>query len=399
MNKIIIALAVIASANPAWAMQNIKLGTVEINPVASINQAYDTNIYLAEKGAGITPVRESFINRAMAGVNVANKFGPKLELTGGYNLELLTYSRAASTNNAVHHSGNLAVKALLPRDTTLTVQDNAMDTTDQATSELTQRARRVQNTAMLNVESPLRGKFGFGIMLQHNYNNYMAMANNALDRAELLAGLNITYQLQPKTKVFVGYTYGTLNYLNDAAYPTATNDATYNNIDLGVTGNIAPKLVGTVKAGVQMRNYDKSFTYGSIKADNDLNTAAYSAQLAWNAMEKTDVVILAKRANVESNFQASRFYTSTLTDLSASREVRKVKVGVGVNYEDVLYPEKSTLGGKRHDNMTSARLTADYNIQKWLKAGFNYTFKYRTSNYTGADYKDSLVGLEVKGMF
>jgi hypothetical protein len=54
---------------------------------------------------------------------------------------------------------------------------------------------------------------------------------------------------------------------------------------------------------------------------------------------------------------------------------------------------------KRFDHNTNARVTVDYNIQKWLKAGAAYTYKNRCSNETANNYKDNIVGLNVKGMF
>ncbi|HBA59667.1 MAG TPA: hypothetical protein DCZ92_02360 [Elusimicrobia bacterium] len=391
-NAIIIAL-VATFANSAWAVGNIKLGTVEINPTASIKQSYDSNIYLKA-----TDLKSSLINRSAIGVNLLNKFGPKLELSGGYMLEQLSYSRSAGINDATHHTANLGLKAKLPRDASLSIDDNFMDTTDQATSELTERAQRVQNTATLKMEAPLRGKFGYGIDVQHNYNDYKLLSNDALDRAETLAGFNVSYQLQPKTKVFLGYTYGDLKYDNSTY---ETGDATYNNIDVGVMGNLAPKLVGIVKAGTQMRNYKNSLVSGGITADDNSSLATYSAQLQWKALEKTEIVGFAKRANVETSGSVSRYYTSTLSDLSASREVRKIKLTVGGSFETVEYPEalSTTSDKKRFDHNTNLRFTAEYNMQTWLKAGLGYQYKNRTSNVETNDYKDNVIGLELKGMF
>ena len=391
MKNIIITLAVLATAQPALAVQNIKVGGWDINPVVSLKQSYDSNIYL--KSTGVDANKSGNINRSGFGVGTLKKFGSKLDLKAAYMLELLTYSRVPATNNAVHHNANLALDAKLPRETTLTIKDDFAQTTDQATSELIERAQRLQNTAGISVDSPLRGKFGYGIDVQHTYNNYNDIAYNLLDRSEILAGFNINYKLQPKTKVFFGYTYGALKY---AEASLSTNDSVYNNLDVGITGNLGPKLVGTARAGVQLRNYDESL--GTSK--DSLTTAGYSAQVQWKALEKTEVIYYGKRGNVESSYVNSRFYTSTLNDISASREVNKFKVGVGFGFESVEYPERTTAAtAKRVDHNTNARLSVDYNVQKWLKAGLGYTYKNRTSNEHTNDYKDNVIGFEIKGTF
>ncbi|MCX5792503.1 MAG: outer membrane beta-barrel protein [Elusimicrobia bacterium] len=396
MKHILVAVFMLAAAQPALAQaQNIKLYGVEINPVVSMKQSYDSNIYLK-------PVTRtsSNINRTAFGLNAKKQFGARLDLNGGYQLELLTYSRAGGINDAVHHSVNVAAGAKLPRNTALTVKEDFTHTTDQATSELTARAQRLQNTFAASVESPLRGKFGYGVNMQHTYHNYDLRANDALDRAEFLAGFDINYQWQPKTKLFFSYTYGVLNYAyNNTTTNTKANDSTYNNVDVGATGNLAPKLEGTVKAGLQLRNYDRNLA----TARNSSTTGGYSAQLVWKALEKTQVVLFAKRGNIEATAGNSRYYTSTLTDLSASREVRKVKVGAGVSFETLNYPERTVTGGvagpKRFDHNTTLKLTAAYNIQKWLKADFGYSYKNRSSNEGDNKYKVNVIGIGLTGMF
>lgn len=387
MKSILIAALMLAAAN-AGAMQNIKYGTLEINPLVSVQQSYDSNIYLTKNAP-----KSAWINRTGLGVDLMNKVGSRLDLRGGYTMEFLSYSRATNINNATHHLANLGAEARLPKSVTATLNDSYMQTTDQATSELTARALRVQNTAVFGVEAPIRGKFGFNLAAQHIYNNYLAAVNNALDRQEMLAGGDVTYKVQPKTKLLLGYRYGTMAYRLASA---EKGDSFYNNFDAGVTGSIAPKLMGTVRAGVQYRRYEHSLNL----ADNKITTGGYSLQLVWKPAELTDVMLYGKRGNVESTYGDSRFYTSTMGDVALSRQVRKIKAGLGFNYETVAYPEKSTgTNKKRLDTNTGVRVTAEYSIQKWLKADAGYAYKNRTSNENAFEYHDSVVSVGLKGMF
>jgi len=385
MKNLIIA-AVLLMPAAASAQQNIKFGNLEVNPFVSTQESYDSNIYLTK-----TQRKSAEINRSAVGVNLVEKLGSRVDLMGGYNMELLSYSRATSINNAVHHNANIAAVGRMPKDITATLTDNYKQTTDQATSELTQRAKRIENTAGLVVEAPLRGQFGFAVAVQDTYNNYLSHTFAALDREESQVGFDVTYKLQPKTRAMFSYRYGNLIYQN-----SDFGNATTNNMDVGIVGDIAPKVVGTVKAGVQMRHYTRQLA----GADDDITTGGYSVQALWKPMEKTEVILFAKRANVESTYATSRFYTSTLTDLSMSREVRKVKVGLGLSYEAVQYPEKTNaFMPKRLDENASVRVTADYNIQKWLTASCGYTYKDRTSNEDAFEYKDNVVSVGLKASF
>lgn len=388
MKNILIAALMLLPLT-AGAQQNLKIGNLEINPFLSTQESYDSNIYLTRDQA-----KSALINRSAIGVNLVENLGSRYDLMGGYNMELLGYSRETEINNAVHHNANLGFKGNMPKGITVTVDDKWKQTTDQATSQTVERALRVENTASVVFNAPLRGKFGFAVAAQHVYNNYLDTAYGTLDREETQVGLDLEYKWQPKTKLFVAYRHGMLNY--QVGY---TNDATFDSVEVGATGSIAPKVQGTVKAGVQMRKYEDDLN----DAKEDANTAQYSAQAVWKPVEKTDVTLFAKRGNVETNYGDARFYTSTLTDLSVSRMVRKFKVTVGLSYEDVRYSDKrDTLSATeiiRKDENASARLTVDYNIQKWLVANAGYSYKDRSSNFDQFEYKDNVVTVGLKAMF
>ena len=385
MKNLLIA-AVLLMPAAAGAQQNIKLGNMDVNPFMSTQESYDSNIYLSRNKR-----KGSTINRSALGFELIQKVGSRLDLKGGYSMDVLSYAVNTSTNNAVHHNAGFSATARLPKSMTLSVDDKYKQTTDQATSQTTKRATRVENTAGLNLEAPLRGNFGFTVAVQHVYNNYLSGNFSGLDREETLMGADVSYKLQPKTRMFVSYRYGNLNYQSGN-----TNDATYNNVDLGLTGDIAPKVMGTVTAGMQARKYKND----SGTAKNDITTMGYSAQAVWKALAKTDVTIFGKRGNVESTYGSSRFYTSTLMDVGVTRQVNKIKAGLGFGYESVLYPEKTTLANpKRLDENTSVRLTAVYNIQKWLTADCGFTYKSRNSNESTFEYNDKALSLGIKAMF
>lgn len=384
-NLIIAAVLLIPAA--AGAQGNIKFGNLEVKPVVSMTESYDSNIYLTK----VAP-KSASINRTMVGVDLVENIGSRYDLKGGYNMELLGYSRSTEINNAVHHNANLAFMGKLPKSMTVNLEDKYKQTTDQATSELTARAERIENTMGFSLKAPLRGKFGFALAVQHIYNNYLSNTFASLDREDTQAGIDLNYKWMPKTTLFLAYRHGMLNYQTGA-----TNDATYDNVDVGMTGKIANKLTGTLTAGVQMRKYDKAL---GVAKDNT-SKGAYSAKAMWTPVEKTDVTLYAKRANIETNFGDARYYTSTLTDITMSRMVRKIKVGLGLSFEDIRYSDKynATASRKRADENASVRLTADYNIQKWLVANFGFTYKDRSSNFDTYEYKDNVVALGLKAMF
>ncbi|HPO44266.1 MAG TPA: outer membrane beta-barrel protein [Spirochaetota bacterium] len=392
MKELIISAIMLLAASNAAATGNLKFGNLEINPFIATQENYDSNIYLEMEGKD-----SSMINRTSLGADLMHKLGSRVDLSGGYALELLSYDESPTTNNADHHLAHLGAKARLPKGMTVSVEDKYAETTDQATTQETDRAERVQNDIKTRFEAPIRGKFGFALEAAHTYHNYLSTTNAVLDREELLSGFDVTYQLMPKTRAMVSYRYGDLNYVKN----TGKGDATYNNIEAGLVGNIAPKLTGALKAGVQMRSYADN----NAGVDKDIDTFGYSAQLLWKAVPRTEIVLYAKRANVETSYGDSRFYTSTLTDLAFSREVRKVKLTLGGSYEMIEYAE-NTAGQTRprEDDNITARLLAEYSVRKWLKADLGYNYRARLSNDSDANgvefgYRNTVITASLKLMF
>lgn len=408
--------ALLLTLGEGGAVKNINFGTLEVKPLISDRQSYESNIYLTrnapkfawinrgELGVEFADKVDSRLNRTAiqsfisdALTRFADKVGSRLRLTGGYTMEFLSYSRDISINNVTHHMANLAVEASLPQNVTATIKDSYVQTTDQATSELPTLTHRMQNIAELNMAAPLRGKLGFNLAAQHTYNNYLATTFNMLDRQEMLVGGDVTYRVQPKTQLVLGYRYGVMSY----RVPSAKNgDSFYNNLDLGITGYITQKLVGTVKAGVQYRRYTESLN----QARDRITTPGYSLQLAWQPVELTDIIIYGKRSNVETSVDPasgnSRFYTSTMGDIALSRQVHKINAGLGFNYESITYAESTAATGKKRlDAYSSVRLTAEYNRQKWFRATAGYILKSRVSNNNRFDYRDDIISLELKGLF
>jgi len=388
MKNLIIA-AVLLMPAAAGAQQNMKVGNLEINPFAGVQQSHDSNIYLTK-----SKVTSAFITKANLGLNLVESFGPRYGLTAGYLLETVNYTEDSGNNDAVHHNASMAFTGKLPKDMMLTEDDKYKQTTDQATSDLVARALRVENNMGFKLNAPLRGKFGFALAANHVYNNYLSSMYSALDREDFQAGFDLNYKLQPKTTMFAAYRYGILNYQDGY-----TNDATYNNMDLGVTGRLSNKLDGTVKAGMQTRNYDKDLA----NAKNNVTTMQYSVQTVWKPAGNTNVTLFAKRGNVETNYNDARFYTSTLTDLSVTRTDGKFVLGMGFSAENLAYSDKSnTLSAadkKRKDDMSTVRLKLDYNIQKWLTANIGYNYKHRASNFNAFEYDDNIINLGVQAKF
>ncbi|MCX5783621.1 MAG: outer membrane beta-barrel protein [Elusimicrobia bacterium] len=388
MKKIFSLTAVcILSAQALWAIQNIKLGGMEINPFVYEEGYYDDNIYLAESDK-----TETFYSKTSAGIKALQKLKENFSIGGGYRFEGLVYSKQQSANNAAHHYADIDISAEFARQSKLSVYDQFASTTDPANSELFARTKRMQNLAALRFEAPIAGNFGYRLHGSHVHHEYLDSAYEILNRNEYKLGGGLSYRVKPKTALFADYSYGNMKYQN-----VENNEAKYSNIDGGVIfDNITQKVSGMVKAGVQLRDYEKSLP----GAENSATTLSYGMALKWVPQQNSEVSVLGERNNIESLYADSRYYTSTNAEINWKHSVSKFDLGMGVGYEIVSYPEDTPgTTEKRSDKISKFTLGADYNIQKWLKAGVSYGYKNRASNETAYEYADNLIGASIKAMF
>jgi len=337
--RILLAVALTAVlGNSSWAIQNIKLGNLNINPYVYDEGRYDDNIYLTQSDK-----KSSFINKGTVGVGFAQTIQERMDLKADYHLEALTYKKQPSVNDAIHHMGMLGLKMKLPKSMTLGAADSYEATTDQATSQLTDRSKRVKNTGSLSFNAPIKGQFGFGVDGQHVFNDYLSAANNTLDRSEMLVGGNVNYKLQPKTQLFVGYHYGDLKYRKADASTAVKGDAAYHNIDAGITGKIFNKITGAVKANTQFRKQK----YAIADTKTNTQTIGYGIQLKYVPEETMDIALSGNRSAVETTSAQNRFYRATSGDIGVSKRIQKFELGVGGNYEHIAYPEQASYSKKR----------------------------------------------------
>ena len=63
------------------------------------------------------------------------------------------------------------------------------------------------------------------------------------------------------------------------------------------------------------------------------------------------------------------------------------------------YPDKAakpnSVQAWRSDELVGASLGVDYQIQRWLGVGADYTFTRRNSNFDNLDFKSDVVGAKV----
>jgi hypothetical protein len=210
-----------------------------------------------------------------------------------------------------------------------------------------------------------------------------------LNRQEYMAGAAGGCKLTEKTKVFVKYEMGGVNY--DLADNIRDSDNSY--VGAGAEGAFSSRLSGTVEAGAHMRGYKVSSTL----LTNDETTPSVEAQIKYDAPADVAVAVFASRRVQESLF--TRFLVSTMGGLSVSRKFfRKLDARILGSAGQDDYPDLvqvGTFNEKRKDTIMQAGLNLSYPVLQGLTARAQYMYRSRQSNLGVYDYKNNLgtVGL------
>jgi len=175
--------------------------------------------------------------------------------TAAYDGTWRAYTKDPSINNTVNQSANMTYEH---RGASFLAgaSDNFLNTVDPASSELTARAKRWQNTFAGRVEyAPAGGDFFAGIDVNQTNNKYIAdnpSLRQTLNRYDQQFGGRLGWLLQPETRLYTAYHREIIHHT--VAQGAFDRDSKAHLLDFGVEGRIAPKITGQVQTGLQYAN-------------------------------------------------------------------------------------------------------------------------------------------------
>ncbi|MFA6028814.1 MAG: outer membrane beta-barrel protein [Elusimicrobiota bacterium] len=410
--KAVIALvALIPALAFAQGKPGIRFGPLELHPYAKIAGTYDSNIYMVspdlsavQQGGG---VKKAVISDNTFGVNAKLALTSMHTFEGGYEVAALFYSTMPKANDTINQKASLNYVYKGPMGLSAKVGDTYLNTMDPAFSESATRERRWQNTANLTGEySILEGPAFVGVNAEQVTHKYLSSSMGALlNRYEQIFGLKGGYKVLPKTRVYAGYRRQIIHY---SVHTDLPKDNKSHFIDLGVEGNIAPKLTGKIEASMSLRDYDNN-NAGKSTATY-VHNWAMTTQLVWKPLERCQTTLGVTRSLQESTFADNRYYESTAFNLGLTHKLPwklTATIGAGATFD--RYPKLSavtvtgpngtsgTTVGTRKDHIYSQNLGLDYEMKSWATIFASYSHKQKFSNFSGQyNYCDHQVSAGVK---
>ena len=348
---------------------------------ASEDLSYDDNIYLTKDDT-----KSSVISTTRVGTNYeANIPGSGLTLSANALLGYNAYTEKPSTNNYWD-----AFAGVQLQNDWMKLGDRFVYTSDPANSELTDRAKRLQNVGYLSLKTSTEKTFGLGFTAEDIFDRYMQARWSYLNCTRVNLGVQAFYNVSPKTNFFAEYVYSDISYRSNKI-----NESTGSSVGLGVNGQLAAKVTGTAKITYDMRDYDHDLA--GAKNYNDL--LGYFAELEWTPTEQNTVRLSGQRRMEETTYGPNRYFADTVISLYGSQKIySKWTASLTLSWEDMDYA-REVAGTKRNDDLWIVRPAVDYQFKDWLSAGVWYQFRTRRSNEDWAKYDRNQFGVYARAMF
>lgn len=374
MKKIILLGFICAFAVLANAGQINFMGYEEVS--------YDDNIYLTNKDK-----KDSFINTTRAGASYMGQIPNSslkadISAVGGYHF----YSE---DNDKNAYADALATAELY--NDNFTLGDRFLFTSDPANSELTQRAKRMNNNAYVSYVTSKKKMFSVGVKVSDVFDRYFKARWQALNRNRINLGAGVYYNMSSKTSFLAEYTFTNIDYQTNN-----DNNSNGGTVALGVEGQIAPKVKGTAKATYTYRNYKHDLE--GYKNNADL--FGYEVSLSWQPTTRNEIRLSGDRTFEETVYTSNRYFISTGVNLYASQKLMdKFTLALTLGYDNLAYETKVD-GTKRSDDVYRVRPEVNYQFKDWLSAGVWYQYRKRDSNVTkDYEYDNNKAGIFVKALF
>jgi hypothetical protein len=361
--------------NAVWP--ELGLPGFRIIPYFTERGEYRSNVLLLPRNE-----LDDFISKSIPGVVVELPLGRhRFDLAA--RAEIVRY-----LNNPQFDSENFFLLARLalnfPGGLRVRLREEFAKTSDPPGTELTGRIDSTTNKVSPEIEYAVTQRLSLGASYAFTNITFGAPIQE-LSRTEHLMGLTGFWKITASSDLLANVAYGR------EEYDTATNrDAERFLGMVGVRGELTSRLSSTFRIGYEHREDNAGQTRSGLIS---------SGETVFVPTERTRISLTTQRSFEQSTFGTNNTFTTTVATL-AVRQILSPKIVFegrlfgGMNDYQNLELDVDTFH-RRSDWITGLGLGVDYQIQRWLTVGADYTFTDRKSNFSGFDYTSHVIGVKV----
>ncbi len=241
------------------------------------------------------------------------------------------------------------------------------------------RVEEQRNITRAEAEYRISEKTGVGLNYRQEFHDYDA--TNLTDSALFEVGGSFFYRIQPKTDLLVQLNQGWIDEDSTGA------DSDYQEVNLGVRGQITSKIDGTAKVGYRHHNFTAA---GSD--DADMVTAGIT--LEGKFTERTSAELEVTRTISPSASAAGNSYEVTHVGLILRQRVgSKFTLIARGGYEHDDY-DVLIFGVDRSDDYWELGCGVEYEATKWFRAGVHYRYAQNESTTPAVEFEQNVVIFE-----
>ena len=414
---LLICLGFFVWAPLAFAMGNIHLGRIEINPELSYKGEYNDNIYFENENED-----DDFIHTITPGIGLKISGTPGNFLSAGYKVGIVMYDDN-DDNDYEDHRLFVSAGIKTPKGLYLKVQDGFQDTEDPFDSKeefrLGEQTKRWNNRVNIIAGFEFAERYGIEATYSNFVERYDLIKDEFQDTIEDTYGIAILYNLTPKTALFGQY------LRNDTEYDAQNDgiDVNHDGFDEWNSGNSQNYVIDNFLIGARFKPGGKlsgefKLGFGNIDFDNDADKNgneyddnsffAVEADAGYRPVEKTSFSLILKRykqasTSADVSGDVSATYLRTIIGLGLTQNFTdRISANLGFEWSNKDYEDESPGSPKKELDLYTARCGVDYSIRDWLSAGLSYKYQDNQagkSQYDGEEYTVNTVAFQLTGKF
>ncbi len=225
-------------------------------------------------------------------------------------------------------------------------------------------------TLNLNGEYEISPKTSVGVGIQYVDTSYVGFATNLIpDRDTLSIPVDVYFASSPKLALSAGYRYRTTDIERG-------NDPDDHFFNVGVRGEMTPKLNGQIRVGYQSRNY-------SVGSRDDENALSVVGDMVWEATPKTQVSV---RLNRDFNVGGAG---ETLRNTGFMANAQYAYSEIWYFTGNFWFDRNEYVGTTREDDMVGLGVGLVYVPNDYVRVTSGLSFKDNDSNNPGSSYSQS----------
>lgn len=364
--------------SPAPAQEGIRIGQARLRPFVTVEQRFDGNIYFEPGGE-----KSDFINIISPTLQLDVPFGRGDRHFAQiiYSAEIGSFAEYTRENYFNQEIGG-ELRLNLPQGHFL-LSNLYRDISERADTEFVKGVERSENRfeALLGLGregNRLSGALGY-IRFSRDYQEKLF---KVLEHDYSIFTLTGYYRIFPRTRLLLEFNRGEIVYERDPA-----RDGHYDQIWIGVRGELTGKTTGLVRVGYQDRSYECP-----LQPDEEFVVAEIGLLSAFR--EGTNLQLNYQRTAAEATYLAANFYrTDRISAQLIQRLGQRFTGRASLTFEDNDFME--AVGGteKRADDIWTIGLGLEYYLREGMKARLGYEHRERDSNFDQHDHRRNLLSL------